>query len=357
MSINSTISQRPVYLGVEKRGKHKMTQIHFTEFHLRLLQFLARTRWARDIQIAGWLGCSLSSVNKALGYLKTKKLVKSLKADVYLRDFDSNTLSERKVTVWGITQKAAHEDILGYWEVPGYEDDERTVTKVAEENLSQINHRLSINDIAVIFARHGFEIAFESDIRHLDGTGFLTSKRLQKVWTVGKNPHVPDLGIIDPQNREKKWGIEVERRQGTIESYVVKISQFKESKMGQLWFCQSQRIVNSLLKACETLGISMHSGEYPYGMMWYSSDALIRICLYSGGVATPMPTKYKDYLSRRSVFWDVASGLKVMCTSSDGKNSIWESPHRNALMMGFPSSGTVNLSQEWRKRGKPSRQN
>lgn len=343
-------TDRPNILAIEKRANGKLTQINFTELHVQVLQFIARTGWARDIQIAGWLGASYTTVTKALTYLKKAKLVKSEKTYAKLRDFDSDNFSERQVTVWSITSRAMHEEIIGSWRVAGYGEDELcTATPGSINNLSQIDHRLCINDIAIIFARYGFEIAFEKDIKQLDGVGYARSKRLSKVWIVGNGTHTPDLGIINPKDG-RKWGVEIERRQKETESYEVVISRFSNSGMGQLWFCQRPAIARAILRACEKRGITMTEFEFEYGSVWVSSDGLIRISIYRGGVVTPMPAAYPDCTDRRRIFWDVAAGLPVECISQNEKGSVWRLPLGHKPPMGFPPTSPIDRAKTWNKR-------
>lgn len=341
---------RPNILAIEKRTNGKLTQINFTELHVQALQFLARTGWARDIQIAGWLGASYSTVAKALVYLKRAKLVKSEVTYAKLRDFDTDNLTERRLTVWSITSRAMHEETIGHWTAAGYSSEDLcTATPGSINNLSQIDHRLCINDIAIIFARYGFQVAFEKDIKQLDGVGYAKSKRLSKVWIVGNGTHTPDLGIINPKDG-RKWGVEIERRIKETESYEVIITRFISSGMGQLWFCQRPSIARAILRACEKRGISMTEYRYEYGNVWVSPDGLIRISIYRGGVVTPMAAQYRDYIARRRIFWEVAAGLPVECTNRDDRESVWQIPGGYKPLMGFPPSAPVDLATSWNKR-------
>ena len=334
--------QQGDFLKSEKRSNGRLTAIRYREIHTQILRFLAQAGWARDVQVAGWLDASVPTIRKALIELRNLGLTKSQRTYAKLRTFESGDVRERAVTVWAITSKASNEKYLGSWEVAGYTEELYSAPPGELSNLKMVDHRLCVNDVAVLYARFGFQVAFEAEMKRLDGIGFTASKRLEKVWAAGKIPHFPDLGLISP-NSPIRWGVEIERKLGTVESYEVVIQKFLDSQMGQLWFCQRETVTKAILRACENRGIILREYTYPYGNVWISENGLVRIMRYPCGVEAL--DKYLDKSSRYGIFWEVVAGLPVRCSSisPDGKLSTWEVTGGSIPLLGFP--GELKLQE------------
>lgn len=222
---------------------------------IEIMQFLLRFRYARPLQISGWVGCSLGYAVNRLGFLKSQGFVESDLYPVYLRPWGEpyGRAVAHNESVWRVT--TAGRSRMEPWPVAGEPETHPVIPKALRFSKSLGDHTLGIADLGVLYRRWGFQVATEVEYKMLEAPGRVEGS-LKPSWCVSKGTgsiHAPDLGVIHPDDGSK-WGVELERNAKPLKEYQGTLNAYRQANMGCVWFAGSQAVARNISEASRTLG-------------------------------------------------------------------------------------------------------
>lgn len=310
--------------GVVRRRGDRMTYTRVLPVDIEAMRFILQVKYARPIQVAGWLGSSGGYAYERLRVLEGFGFLERDKYAVGLRDWpgEHTDIMGRAVTVWRVTQKGRNR--LEPWTVVGESPQVPVLLKASKFAKSMADHSLGVADLAVLYRRWGFEVAFEREFVSLEMPQRAAPAVSSPVWCPhrGGRGHAPDLGVIHPDDGSR-WGIELERAIKRESEYRDVIGTYQAAEMGQVWHAQSPATVKNLVAAARNLGITLRPQTINGMTVMLSEDGLTRIVSWR--------PNYVDPLNR-------AEWMKV-----------WESLDGGTPPGGFEvSSGPVDLASRWR---------
>ncbi|RLP57300.1 hypothetical protein D9R06_09985 [Kocuria marina subsp. indica] len=277
---------------VQRRGsRYNMTRV--LPVDVELMRFLLKMKYARPIQIAGWLGASGSYVYTRLRSLQAWGLVEK---DVYSAGLRSwppvggQRVEGRAVTVWRVTTKGRNR--LDPWPVAGEPASVPVKVKASKMSKSLGDHTLGAVDLAVLYRRWGFEVATEREYTALEMPQRVPPVVSSFVWCphVAGRGHAPDLGVIHPDDGSK-WGIELERATKRDTEYRDVMNLYVDHGLGQVWHSGSPATASNLTRAAASIGHPLRRVEVNGQTVFMSEDGMIRLVGWWPGFSDPEARK------------------------------------------------------------------
>lgn len=287
-SKNTPIPEAMRTAGAVYRRGDRYTMTRVLPVDVEIMQFLLKMKYARPIQVAGWLGASGSYVYTRLRSLQSWGLVEK---DVYsagLRDWPNvdNKIKGRAVTVWRVTTKGRNR--LDPWPVVGEPETHPVKVKASKLSKSLGDHTLGVADLAVLYRRWGFEIATEREFTALEMPQRVAPVVPEHVWCPHSNGrgHAPDLGVVHPDDGSK-WGIELERATKRDYEYREVMNLYVEHGLGQVWHSASPATATNLTRAASGIGYPLKRVEVNGQILLMSEDGMIRLTGWWPGFSDP----------------------------------------------------------------------
>ena len=256
---------------------------------VEIMQFLLRFKYARAIQVAGWLGCSGTTAYRRLTFLKNQGYVESDKYAAYLRPWGdlSADATGRIVTVWRV--KDTGRSTLDPWQVPGDDLGVCVLPKASRFSKTMADHTLGVVDLGVWYKRYGYEVTSEREVKQVEMPGRAQGVVKSPVWCPkdASALHAPDLGVIDPR-RGVKWGVELERALKPEAEYRKVIRAYSNAGMGQVWHVSRKATLKNLINAAGDVGFTMRMAKFNGVQMFSDQESqLIRFRLWQPGFVEP----------------------------------------------------------------------
>lgn len=291
---------------------------------VEIMQFLLRFKYARTVQVAGWVGSSGSYAYQRLRALDDFGFVERDKYAVGLRQWpqQASDVKGRAITVWRVTQKGR--DRLDPWPVAGEPETVPVLLKADKFSKTMGDHSLGVVDLAVTFRRWGFQVASEREYVSLEMPQRVAPAVSEPVWCphVAGKGHAPDLGVIHPQDGTM-WGVELERAVKRERQYRDVIDAYRKSQIGQVWYAASNGTATNLRNAAESMGFAVRARNVNGRQVLMSEDGQFRLLGWLPGFNDPK--KMSDW------------------------SRVWDALDAGIAPGGFEGiGGTVDLSESWK---------